>query len=181
MQAELSALDKPGKRVTELGRVLAARAAPAYDAAAGSGGELEAKLHCADESERCPTVIVVTPSGNVISPWTPAARGGAVTTSNLGSGTYRTPLIGGEPDAACEVTVRAFSTTRKFSRPRGGAQTIAATSVTFLRCASAPSRDGDWQSGDWQSERAQAASRLFEHVVFLAKQKRVRVSPTGSA
>ena len=131
VQAEISALDKPGKRVTELARVLAAGAAPAYDAAAGSGGELEAKLHCADESERCPTVVVVTPSGSVISTWTPAARGGAVTTSNLGSGTYRTLLVGGEPDAACQVTVRAFSTTRKFSRPRGGVQTIAATSVTF--------------------------------------------------
>jgi Vault protein inter-alpha-trypsin domain/von Willebrand factor type A domain len=128
--AELSAFDKPGKRVTELARVLATGSAPAYDGAA-SGGELEAKLSCADEAERCPTLIVVTPSGNVISPWTPAARGGAVTTNNLSSGTYRTMLIGGEPDAACEVTVRALGTTRKLARPRGGARTIAATSVTF--------------------------------------------------
>ncbi|MEO5727450.1 MAG: AgmX/PglI C-terminal domain-containing protein, partial [Byssovorax sp.] len=130
---EISALekaDKPSKRVTELGRALATGSAPAHEATAGSGGDLEAKLQCSDESERCPTVIVVTPSGKVISPWTPAARGGAVTISSLGSGTYRTLIVGGEPDTACEVTVRAFSATRKFSLTRGGTRTVAATSVT---------------------------------------------------
>lgn len=129
--AEISAENKPGKRVTELGRALATGAAPAHDAAAGGGGDLEAKLRCADESERCPTVIVVTPSGKVISPWTPAARGGAVTIASPGSGTYRTLIVGGAPDAACEVTVRAFNATRKFSLTRGGTRTVAATSVTI--------------------------------------------------
>ena len=76
-------------------------------------------------------MIVVTPSGTVISPWTPAARGGAVTISSLGSGTYRTLLVGGEPDTACEVTVRAFDATRKFSLTRGSTRTVAATSVTI--------------------------------------------------
>lgn len=131
--AEISALekaDKPGKRVTELARALATGPAPAHDATAGSGGDLEAKLQCSDESERCPTVIVVTPSGKVISPWTPAARGGAVTLSSLGSGTYRTLIVGGEPDTACEVTVRAFNATRKFLLTHGGTRTVAATSVT---------------------------------------------------
>ena len=132
--AEISALDradKPGKRVTALARALATGPAPAHDSTAGSGGDLEAKLQCSDESERCPTVIVVTPSGKVISPWTPAARGGAVTVSSLGSGTYRTLIVGGEPDTACEVTVRAFNATRKFSLTHGGTRTVAATSVTL--------------------------------------------------
>ena len=129
--AEAGAIDKPGKRVAQLAAALATGPAPAYDPAVGSGGDLEAKLTCADESERCPTVVVITPSGKVISPWTPAARGGAVAMTNLSSGTYRTLVVGGDPGAACEVTVRAFNTTKKLSVTRGGTQTILATSVTL--------------------------------------------------
>jgi Ca-activated chloride channel family protein len=128
--AELSAVDKPGKRVAELAKALASGPAPAYSPAVG-GGEFEAKLGCSDESERCPTVVVVTPTGKVISPWTPAARGGAVTTSGLSSGTYRTLIVGGNPGTACDVTVRTFGATRKFSVAHGGLQTIASTLVTI--------------------------------------------------
>ena len=128
--AEAKAVDKPGKRVSQLAATLATGAAPAYEPAVGSG-DFEAKLTCAGEAERCPTVIVVTPSGKVLSPWTPAARGGAVTMSNLSSGTYRTLVVGGDPGTPCEVTVRAFNATRKLAVTRGGTQTILATSVTI--------------------------------------------------
>lgn len=128
--AEIAAIDKPGKRVAELGKALATGPAPAYMAPAG-GGDFEAKLGCTDESDRCPTVVVVTPNGKVISPWTPAARGGAVTTAGLSSGTYRTMIVGGNPGTSCEITVRALNTTRKYAVARGGAQTVAATLVTI--------------------------------------------------
>ncbi|MEP7123641.1 MAG: AgmX/PglI C-terminal domain-containing protein [Byssovorax sp.] len=128
--AEITAIEKPGKRVTELGKALAAGQAPAYVSSA-NGGDFEAKLGCADESERCPTVVVVTPTGKVISPWTPASRGGAVTASGLGSGTYRTLIVGGDPGTACDVTVRTFGSTKKFSVPRGGTRTVVATLVTI--------------------------------------------------
>jgi len=129
--AEANAIEKPGKRVSQLVKSLATGPAPAYDPTVGSGGDLEAKLVCSGESERCPTVVVITPSGKVISPWTPAARGGAVTMTNLSSGTYRTLVVGGDPGTACEVTVRAFNATKKLSVMRGGTQTILATSVTI--------------------------------------------------
>jgi Ca-activated chloride channel family protein len=128
--AEIAAIEKPGKRVTELGKALAAGPTPAYVAPVG-GGDFEAKLACSDESERCPTVVVVTPSGKVISPWTPAARGGAMTTAGLSSGTYRTMIVGGNPGTPCEITVRALNATRKYAVARGGAQTVAATLVTI--------------------------------------------------
>jgi Ca-activated chloride channel family protein len=128
--AEINAVDKPGKRVAELAKALAAGQAPAYISPA-NGGDFEAKLGCADESERCPTVVVVTPTGKVISPWTPAARGGAVTAAGLSSGTYRTLIVGGDPGTACDVTVRTFGATRKFSVPRGGTRTVVATLVTI--------------------------------------------------
>ncbi len=127
---ELDTIEKPGKRVTELAKALASGPAPAYSPPAG-GGDFEAKLGCADESDRCPTVVVVTPLGKVISPWTPAARGGAVTAAGLSSGTYRTLVVGGDPGTACDVTVRTFNATRRFSVTHGGSQTIAATLVTI--------------------------------------------------
>ena len=130
VMAEINALEKPGKRVAELAKALASGAAPAYVSTA-SGGDFEAKLGCSDESERCPTVVVVTPSGKVISPWTPAAKGGAVTMTGLSSGTYRTLIVGGDPGTACDVTVRTFGATKKFSITRGGTQTVAATLVTI--------------------------------------------------
>ena len=128
--AELDAIEKPGKRVAELAKALASGPAPAYSPAAG-GGDFEAKVGCSDEPSRCPTVIVVTPAGKVISPWTPAAQGGAVTMAGLSSGTYRTLLVGGDAGTACEVTVRTFNATKKFAVTRGGAQTVAATLVTI--------------------------------------------------
>jgi Ca-activated chloride channel family protein len=128
--AEINAIDKPGKRVAELAKALAEGQAPAYVSPA-NGGDFEAKLGCADESERCPTVVVVTPTGKVISPWTPAARGGAVTTAGLSSGTYRTLIVGGDPGTACDVTVRTFGATRKFSVARGGTRTVVATLVSI--------------------------------------------------
>jgi Ca-activated chloride channel family protein len=134
--AEVKALEKPGKRVSQLLAALATGPAPAYDPPAGSGGDLEAKLSCTGESERCPTVVVITPNGKVISPWTPAARGGAVALSNLSSGTYRTVLVGGDPEMACDVTVRAFATTRKLAVAHGGTQTLLATSVTIPEVSS---------------------------------------------
>jgi vault protein inter-alpha-trypsin-like protein len=127
---EINAIEKPGKRVAELAKALASGAVPAYVAPA-NGGDFEAQLTCSGESESCPSVVVVTPSGKVLSPWTPAAKGGAVTMTGLSSGTYRTLLVGGDPGTACDVTVRTFGATRKFSVPRGGTRTVAATLVTI--------------------------------------------------
>ena len=51
--------------------------------------------------------------------------------AGLSSGTYRTLIVGGDPGTACDVTVRTFGATRKFSVPRGGTRTVVATLVSI--------------------------------------------------
>jgi hypothetical protein len=77
--------------------------------------------------------MVVKPSGDVVSPWEPAAArasAGGVALPSTPDGTYRTLLVGGAPDARGEVTVRAHASTRTFKFEHGGLQTVAATTVT---------------------------------------------------
>jgi Ca-activated chloride channel family protein len=131
---EAAAIDKPGKLVSKLIAALAAGPSPAYDASASaSPGEMEATVRCAAEATRCPDVVIVKPSGDVISPWSPAsARSSArsIAFGGLGGGQYRTVLVGGAPDARGEVEVRAHGSTRTFRFDHGGAQTVAITTVT---------------------------------------------------
>ncbi len=70
---EAAAIERPGKLVEKLRAVLAGGAIPAYDAASSSPGEMEATVRCAEGTGRCPDVVVVKPSGDVVSPWAPAA------------------------------------------------------------------------------------------------------------
>ncbi|MEO7331086.1 MAG: AgmX/PglI C-terminal domain-containing protein, partial [Minicystis sp.] len=132
-QREAASLDKPGPLLTQLLTALGAGAAPAWDGGRQTPGQLEASIRCADGVESCPIVAVLTPSGAVISPWTPAsARNGAgsAALSDVPEGRYRTLLIGGAPDARGELTLRAFASRRTFPVARGGLQTLALTTVT---------------------------------------------------
>jgi Ca-activated chloride channel family protein len=131
--AEARALDKPGKQVAALIEKLAAGPAPAYDAAAATPGTFEATVRCTDESARCPSVVVVRPNGDVVSPWSPTARRTTARSVALLAGlegTYRTLLVGGAPDARGEVVIRAHESARTFRFDHGGLQTVAATTVT---------------------------------------------------
>jgi hypothetical protein len=84
--------------------------------------------------ERCPTVFVVSPLGNVFSPFTPTDSRSSVRSvalSGLRDGTYTTLLAGGSPDARGEVELRAFGSIRNFPISHGGRQTVAMTRVTL--------------------------------------------------
>lgn len=131
--AEISAVDKPAKAIAALREALSSGAAPGYDAAAASAGSFEATVRCADESARCPVVVVVKPDGTVVSPWSPSsARVSARSVALAGGlpGTYRTVLLGGAADARGEVVVRAHDVTRTFRFEPGHALTVASTVVT---------------------------------------------------
>jgi Ca-activated chloride channel family protein len=130
---ELRAEEKPSRQATTLLAALATGAAPAYDPATASGGVFEVTVRCQGESPACPVAMVVKPSGDVVSPWEPAAArasAGGVALPSTPDGTYRTLLVGGAPDARGEVTVRAHASTRTFKFEHGGLQTVAATTVT---------------------------------------------------
>ncbi|MFT3774205.1 MAG: AgmX/PglI C-terminal domain-containing protein [Minicystis sp.] len=130
--AEARAEDKPGKQVTALLATLTGGSAPAYDASAASPGVFEATVRCAGESKTCPAVVVIKPSGDVVSPWAPSssrASARAVALPSAADGVYRTILVGGAPDARGEVVIRAHASTRTFRFDRGGLQTVATTTV----------------------------------------------------
>jgi Ca-activated chloride channel family protein len=139
---EAASAPKPGKLVADLVSVLEAGPSPAYDAAAAGPGEMEVTVRCSAETTHCPDVVVVKPSGEVVSPWSPAAARSsarAVAFAGLPAGDYRTVLVGGSPDARGEVDVRARNTMRTFRFERGGsfppggslrARTAAVTRVT---------------------------------------------------
>lgn len=118
---------------TFLNEIEAGHVAP-HVPTATSVGQFKASIHC--EAATCPTVLVITPNGTVFSPFTPGVNGAterSVTFSGLVSGTYRTLLIGGSPEAHGTVEVSALGTSRKFEFSRGGiTQTIAATSVVVV-------------------------------------------------
>jgi Ca-activated chloride channel family protein len=126
-------LPKPGKLVGELLPALEAGRPPPFAKSAAGAGQLEATLTCTT-GDRCPTVFIVSPIGNVFSPFTPTdSRSSAksVAVAGLRDGTYTTLLAGGSPDARGELELRAFGSTRKFTVGHGGSQTVAATKVTL--------------------------------------------------
>ncbi len=124
----------PGKLVAGLLASLQAGPSPAYDMREASPGEMEATVRCPAETAGCPDVVLVKPSGDVVSPWSPApaqssARSAAF--AGLTDGVYRTVLVGGSGDAEGEVTVRALSAVRTFRFERGGPRTVAVTTVSL--------------------------------------------------
>lgn len=139
------AVDQPGKLVQSLIPLIEAGNVPAYEKSVGGAGSFEATLECDGKAEDCPTVIVVTPSGVVLSPWTPGGSRSSrwsVAFTGLGAGTYRTLIVGGEPGAKGKLTLRALGATGKFPFSGGVRQTVAFTDVTLGR----PSRFG-WGFG----------------------------------
>lgn len=130
--AELARLDRPGKAVSALGAALTAGSAPAYDPKAENPGVFEATIRCAAETPACPTLVILKPTGEAVSPWSPtSARSSArsVALPWTSNGTYRTLLAGGAPDAKGQVTLRAHDQTRTFTFDRGAGQSVAATQV----------------------------------------------------
>ncbi len=131
---EAAGVARPGKLVTGLLAALQAGPSPAYDMRAASPGEMEATIRCNAETTSCPDVVLVKPSGDVVSPWSPApARSSARSAAFAGltDGVYRTVLVGGAPDAGGEVEVRALAAARTFHFDRGGPRTVAVTTVTL--------------------------------------------------
>jgi len=129
---EAQRVSDPGKLVTSLIPKLQQDAAPAYQPGTTRPGLFEAKLTCAAAIGSCPTVAVVTPGGQVLSPWTPAAaRSSAqsVAFAAVPSGTYRTLVVGGSPSARAELVLRTGSSRRTFAARGGATRTVAETRV----------------------------------------------------
>jgi len=142
--SEVRALGRPSKLLGELVGQLEAGRPPPFAKVVASAGQFEAEMICSS-GERCPMVFVVSPLGNVFSPFTPTdARSSSksVAFSGLRDGTYMTVLTGGSTDARGEVLLRAYGSTKKLPISRGGRQTVAATRVTIPVAVMRPFVDG---------------------------------------
>jgi hypothetical protein len=90
-------------------------------------------LSC-DAQQGCPYVIVITPTGTVFSPWTPALGRSSATSfafSGLLTGTYRVIRIGGAPNVTGKVEVRALNSRTSFTFGPDRPRTVASTQVTM--------------------------------------------------
>ena len=106
---------------------------PAFAKSSGSPGQFEVTLTCEPKTD-CPYAIVITPTGTVFSPWTPALGRSSATSfafSGLLTGVYRVLLVGGAPTAKGQVEVRALNAKNSFAFAPGHLPTIAATQVTM--------------------------------------------------
>ncbi len=143
--AEARSLASPGKLVADLIPQLDAGRPPPFAKSIAGAGQFEVEISCAG-GERCPAVFVVSPLGNVFSPFTPTDSRSSATSvafSGLRDGTYMTLLAGGSPDVRGEVEIRALGSIKRFAVVRGGRQTIAATRVTIPNQALRPVRVAD--------------------------------------
>ncbi len=141
---EAKSVQKPGSLLQKLLPLLESGRPPVFEKSSGGLGQFEASLSCEPRSE-CPYVIVVTPTGTVFSPWTPALGRSSATSfafSGLLSGTYRSLLVGGATGARGELELRCLAARSVFPFGPNHAQTLVATQVTLADRSSRFDRRG---------------------------------------
>lgn len=130
---DAKAVAKPGPLLQRLLPLLQSGQIPAFEKSSGSVGQFEVALTCEPKAD-CPFAIVITPTGTVFSPWTPALGRSSATSfafSGLLTGVYRVLLVGGAPAARGQVVVRALNAQSTFPFGPGHAPTLVATQVTM--------------------------------------------------
>jgi hypothetical protein len=130
---DAKAVPKPGPLVQKLLPLLESGQLPAFERSSGGAGQLEVTLTCEPKND-CPYAIVITPTGTVFSPWTPALGRSSATSfafSGLMTGVYHVLLIGGAPAAKGQLEVRALNARTSFPFSPGHAPTIVTTQVTM--------------------------------------------------
>ncbi|AKT37184.1 VIT domain-containing protein [Chondromyces crocatus] len=133
--AEARAMEGSGANVRGLIAALEAGRAPGFDAAGGGRGPFMAKVVCSGEPSACPWVAVVTPSGAVVSPWTPGpgrASRGEIALSHLMNGTFRVIAAGGKSGSGAQVELLTLGASRSFAVEGVEAHTVAMTTVSGL-------------------------------------------------
>jgi Ca-activated chloride channel family protein len=131
--SDAKAVSRPGPLLQKLLPLLESGELPAFQKSSGNAGQFEVSLSC-DAKQDCPYAIVITPTGTVFSPWTPALGRSSPTSfafSGLLTGQYRVLLVGGAPSVTGKVEVRALNARRLFDFAPGHAQVIAVTQVTL--------------------------------------------------
>lgn len=106
------------------------------EASEPAGGQLEVEVVCDAMTHPvdCPSPLVVTPVGQVISPWTPGTASSSrhrVSLARLRSGDYFVLVVGGAPAASGRVRLSGRTESRSLAFSGGSLHTVAKTSVRF--------------------------------------------------
>jgi Ca-activated chloride channel family protein len=130
---ELSAVKNPSKRITVLRDALERSTLPTYDPGHPAGERLSVAITCPEGVEGCPRVVLLDPTGRVMTPATPGSgRSGSswIALPSALDGTYRVLVTGGLESAKGVVEVHLDNSVRKFD-VRGGAglRSVATLSV----------------------------------------------------
>jgi Ca-activated chloride channel family protein len=131
---DAKAVAAPGPLLKKLLPLLESGPVPPFEKSSGSAGQFETSLSCEGSPNDCPYVIVITPTGTVFSPWTPALGRSSPTSfafSGLLTGAYRVLLVGGAPGARGKVEVRALNGRTSFDFAGGHPPTLANVQVTI--------------------------------------------------
>lgn len=131
--ADARAVVRPGPLLQMLMPLLESGEIPAFQKSSGAVGQFEVTLTC-DAKQDCPYAIVITPTGTVFSPWTPALGRSSPTSfafSGLLTGRYRVLLVGGAPGATGKLEVRALNARNVLDFAAGHPQVMAVTQVTL--------------------------------------------------
>jgi Ca-activated chloride channel family protein len=131
--ADAKAVTKPGPLLAKLLPLLESGQFPAFAKSSGSAGQFEVTVRC-ESGDDCGYAIVITPTGTVFSPWTPAlGRSGpnSFAFSGLMTGVYRVLLMRGPPGSKGQVEVRALNTRNTFSFTPAHPPTVASVQVTM--------------------------------------------------
>jgi len=131
--SDARAVARPGPLLQKLLPLLESGEIPAFQKSSGSQGQFEVTLTC-ESAQPCPYLIVITPTGTVFSPWTPALGRSSPTSfafSGLLTGSYRVLRIGGAPGVSAKVEVRALNARNVFELGGSRSQTVAVTQVTM--------------------------------------------------
>lgn len=131
-QAEALRVPEPDPALSTLKTLLEQGRSEAYHPAQDRRGWFQASVSCPVDARRCPIPVVITPTGAVVSPFTPeraAVGADRVELSFRTSGVYRTLLVGGEPEVEAEVRVVAAGVALKARAAGPGPTTVVETEV----------------------------------------------------
>lgn len=130
---ELDAVKKPNKKLTVLRDVLERSVASTYDPGHPAGERLSVAITCPDGVEGCPRIVMLDPTGRVMTPATPGSgRSGSswIALPSALDGTYRVLVTGGLESAKGVVEVRLDDSVRKFNVHGGsGLRSVSTLSV----------------------------------------------------
>jgi hypothetical protein len=104
--------------------------------AEGKAGQLQIDIKCAAgiPAQDCPSPVVVTPDGSIVSPWTPGTGRSSrsrVTFEKLRSGDYFVLVLGGAPHALGTVTLTGRNENQAIKFQGGGMHTVAKVTVNY--------------------------------------------------